>query len=65
MEGWIAIDKWIMIVQMFVIRYAAVGVNSFNSDPDVFAKITPEVKTWIQSIAANTQDSDCLDTVKS
>ena len=40
-------------------------MNSFNSDPDVFAKITPEVKTWIQSIAANTQDSDCLDTVKS
>ena len=48
-----------------VCRYAAIGVNSFNSDPDVFAKITPEVKTWIQSIAANTQDSDCLDTVKS
>ena len=46
-------------------RYAAIGVNSMNSDPDVFAKITPEVKTWIQSIAANTQDSDCLDTVKS
>ena len=52
-------------VAEIVCRFAAIGVNSFNSDPDVFAKITPEVKTWIQSIAANTQDSDCLDTVKS
>ena len=48
-----------MIVQMFVIRYAAVGVNSFNSDPDVFAKITAEVKSWIQSVTEGTEDSDC------
>ena len=42
-----------------LVRYAAVGVNSFNSDPDVFAKITPEVKSWIQSVAEGTEDSDC------
>ena len=44
---------------ILVIRFAAVGVNSFNSDPDVFAKITAEVKSWIQSVAEGTEDSDC------
>ena len=42
-------------------RYTGVGINSFNSDPDVFAKVTPDVKEWIQSIA-KTQDSDCSGT---
>merc|ERR1712079_283212 len=40
-------------------RYAAIGVNSFNSDPDAFSKVTPDVKAWIQSIAAATEDSNC------
>ena len=39
-------------------RSVGVGINSFNSDPDVFAKITPNVKEWIQSIA-QIQDSVC------
>ena len=41
-------------------RYTGVGINSFNSDPDVFAKVTPAVKEWIQSIASKTQDSNCI-----
>ena len=43
------------------LRYTGVGINSFNSDPDVFAKVTPDVKEWIQTIA-QTQDSDCSST---
>ena len=43
------------------LRYTGVGINSFNSDPDVFAKVTQDVKEWIQSIA-QTQDSDCSST---
>ena len=42
-----------------VSRYAAIGVNSFNSDPDAFSKVTPDVKAWIQSIASATEDSNC------
>ena len=49
------------------IRYAAIGVSSFgntkntieNRVPDVYAKVTPDVKKWIQGIATNTQDSNC------
>ena len=48
-------------------RYAAIGVSSFgntkntleNRVPDVYAKVTPDVKKWIQGIATNTQDSNC------
>ena len=43
------------------LRFTGVGINSFNSDPDVFAKVTQDVKKWIQSIA-QTQDSDCSST---
>ena len=35
------------------------GVNSWGNHPDVWAKITPDIKKWIQDIAENTQDSDC------
>ena len=40
-------------------RYTAMGVNSWGNHPDVWAKITPDIKKWIQDIAENTQDSDC------
>jgi len=31
-------------------RYSVIGINSFNSDPDVFSKVTPELKDWILSV---------------
>ena len=34
-------------------------MNSWGNHPDVWAKITPDIKKWIQDIAKNTQDSDC------
>ena len=48
-------------------RYSAIGVSSFgntkntleNRVPDVYAKVTPDIKKWIQGIATNTQDSNC------
>ena len=48
-------------------RYAAIGVSSFgntkntleNRVPDVYAKVTQDIKKWIQGIATNTQDSNC------
>ena len=30
-----------------------------NRVPDVYAKVTLDVKKWIQGIATNTQDSNC------
>ena len=51
----------------FMYRYTAIGVSSFgntkntleNRVPDVYAKVTPDIKKWIQGIATNTQDSNC------
>ena len=56
-------------------RYSAVGVaaywviENFERLPNtnisqkfhysLWAKISPEIKEWIQTIASNTQDSDC------
>ena len=40
-------------------RYAVIGVNSFNSDPDIFARITADVKLWIKGIAPGARDSNC------
>ena len=36
-----------------------VGCNPSISTPGVYAKITREVKTWINSMTSGTQDSDC------
>ena len=46
-------------------RNTIVGVTSFGEDcgdpqyPGVYARITEEVKTWIQTIATGTESSDC------
>ena len=45
-----------------VFRYSAVGVASFSRGDDpqsMWAKIRPDIKEWIQTIATDTQDSDC------
>ena len=47
------------IFKQFVYRYAIIGINSFYSDPDVFTKITPGVKTWIRDVAPGAFLSDC------
>ena len=39
----------------FKLRYSVIGINSFNSDPDVFTKVTPELKNWIVSIVPGAQ----------
>ena len=60
---------------MFMFRYTAIGVSAYwvvdtfpplpgtNIDQrfthTLWAKISPEIKEWIQTIASNTQDSDC------
>ena len=40
-------------------RYAVIGVNSFNSNPDIFARISANVKLWIKGIAPGARDSNC------
>ena len=48
-----------------LLRYAVIAVSSFihkktpGKVPDVYSKITPQVKRWIQKIAIYSQDSDC------
>jgi len=39
-------------------RYSIIGINSFNSDPDVFTKVTPELKNWILSLVPGAQIAD-------
>ena len=45
-------------------RNAVIGVTSYGNGcahpdyPGVYARVT-EVKSWIKSVAADTQDSDC------
>ena len=45
-------------------RHTVIGVTSYGSGcahpdyPGVYARVT-EVKSWIQSVAADTQESDC------
>jgi len=39
-------------------RYSIIGINSFNSNPDVFTKITPKVKNWIKSLVPGAQTAD-------
>ena len=52
----------LLLIAPIVFRYAAVAVASFSRGDDpksMFAKIRPDIKEWIQTIATNTQDSDC------
>ena len=50
---------------IFFCRNTVVGVTSFGDGcgdpqyPGVYARITEEVKTWIQATAAGTESSDC------
>ena len=47
----------------FKCRYAVVAVNAYSQiyyyDYSYWAKISPDIKEWIQTIASNTQDSNC------
>ena len=38
---------------------STLGVDCAKGYPGVFAKMTKEVKSWIRSVAAGTQDSNC------
>ena len=46
-------------------RYTTIGVAMMGHEakgktwPDVFTRITPEMKEWIMSIATGAQTSDC------
>ena len=48
----------------FIFRHVIIGVTSFGTGcahpdyPGVYARVT-EVKSWIQSVASDTQESDC------
>ena len=48
-----------------IFRFAVIGVVSIGHPtkpeamPDVSAKITPDIKTWIKQIASDTKDSNC------
>ena len=48
-----------MYRQTNIPRYAVIGVNSFNSNPDIFARISANVKLWIKGIAPGARDSNC------
>ena len=39
-------------------RYSVIGINSFNSDPDVFTKVTPDLRNWIVSLVPGAQIAD-------
>ena len=41
-------------------RFTGIGINSAVSVPDVFARITRDVKSWIKGVAHGTQDSDVI-----
>ena len=43
---------------LFDLRYSVIGINSFNSDPDVFTKVTPELKNWIVSLVPGAMIAD-------
>ena len=49
---------------LFIFRHVIIGVTSFGTGcahpdyPGVYARVT-EVKSWIESVASDTQDSDC------
>ena len=48
-----------LLMKPFLFRYTGIGVTSRYYDKyDIFTRITPKVKTWIQSVASGTQDSD-------
>ena len=47
-----------LLMKAFLFRYTGIGVTSRKILPDIFTRITPNVKTWIQSVASGTQDSD-------
>ena len=53
------------MIYVVFIRSTIIGVSRSGRGCDriypggLFAKITKDVKTWIESVAAGTQDSDC------
>ena len=59
------LDFFMTIINYFLCRNTIVGVTSFGEDcgdpqyPGVYARITEEVKTWIQAIATGTESSGC------
>ena len=58
-EGGICVDIISELTSKdFKPRYSVIGINSFNSDPDVFTKVTPELKNWIVSIVTGAMIAD-------
>ena len=48
-----------LLMKPFLFRYTGISVTSRTYDKyDIFTRITPNIKTWIQSVASGTQDSD-------
>ena len=53
-----------MTLDLFIFRHAIIGVTSFGTGcahpdyPGVYSRVT-EVKSWIETVASDTQDSDC------
>ena len=51
-------------LHLYIFRHVIIGVTSFGTGcahpdyPGVYARVT-EVKSWIESVASDTQDSDC------
>ena len=45
-------------------RYSVIGINSFNSNPDVFTKVTPDLRNWIVSLVLLQSAGTCRDLVK-
>ena len=49
---------------LFIFRNVLIGVTSYGNGcahpdyPGVYARVT-EVKSWIETVASDTQDSDC------
>ena len=62
--------NFVFEVNKFIIfRFTVVGVSSYgvrgppSPAPEVYARITPEIKNWIKQRAKNAQDSICSTTI--
>ena len=67
-EGWECICHVNMLAKQTscnLLRLAAIGVNNRISTrapedlPEIYVKITSEIKEWIKQYAKKAQDSDC------
>ena len=58
MEGGIKFFQFYLPKYILYHRYSVIGINSFASDPDVFTKVTPELKNWIMSLVSEAMIAD-------